>query len=885
MIRNKARLVAHGHTQEESIYYDEVFAPVARIEAIRLFLAYASFMGFMVYQMDVKSAFLYGTIKEEVYVCQPPGFEDLDYLDKVYKVVKALHGLHQAPRACKELASLKQTALGKDISNPFMAGSLPKTIWCQFDEKDGIRVTAGDLKLMLLGILLLLSQVNAVTGITISNSNDSLNHLSLQTFSHNTDHSLHPHPISHFSSPTKLTMAPLTFADTHNMVAFLSKSNANEGFDQIVDFLNAHTIQYALVVNPTIYVSCIKQFWATATVKKVNDAVQLRTLIDGKKVVVSEAIIRRDLHLDNADGVECLPNEEIFKELTRMGRKFNFSKYIFDSMVRNVDSPSKFLMYPCFLQVVMDNQVDDMTSHNTRYTSLALTYKVFANMQRIRKGFSGVETPLFASMLVPPQPQAEDEEEDEVTITPASSPHALRDPTSTPHATPPQDQPSPPHASPPQEQPTTTSESSMRMHPNRGKIEVIDADEDITLVDVEKDEEVVTTDAEPHWRTNQEDVNATTKGVSAAEPIVFDDEKVTMTMAQTLIKLKEEKAKLLDEQIAQKLHDEEVKKATAMDKQEKDDMERAQVLHKQEDLVALWNLVKENFSSVVPSVDKEKTVWVELKRLFEADADDATATIKKVNDVVQLRALIDGKKVVVSEDVIRRDLHLDDADGCLSAKRTTWNKFSCSMASAVICLATSRKFNFSKYIFDIMVRNVDSPNKFLMYLHFLQVVLDNQVDDMSTHNTRYTSSALTQKVFANMRRVGKGFLGVETPLFASILVAELEQDKHTQVLEILQLKKSVKKLAKKKRSKSSRFKRLRKERINQEEVNAANKRVSATEPTVFDDEEVTMTMAQTLIKLKAEKAKLLDEQIAQKLHDEEVQKATARDKQEKDDIE
>nr|GEW71619.1 ribonuclease H-like domain-containing protein [Tanacetum cinerariifolium] len=87
------------HTQEEGIDYDEVFALVARIEAIRLFLAYASFMGFMVYQMDVKSAFLYGTIKEDVYVCQPLGFEDPDYPDKVYKVVKAFYGLHQAPRA------------------------------------------------------------------------------------------------------------------------------------------------------------------------------------------------------------------------------------------------------------------------------------------------------------------------------------------------------------------------------------------------------------------------------------------------------------------------------------------------------------------------------------------------------------------------------------------------------------------------------------------------------------------------------------------------------------------------------------------------------------------------------------------------------------------
>ncbi|GJU25129.1 putative ribonuclease H-like domain-containing protein [Tanacetum coccineum] len=102
MIRNKARLVALGHRQEEGIDYEEVFALVARIEEIRLFLTYASFMGFMVYQMDVKSAFLYGTIEEEVYVTQPQGFKDPNHPDKVYKVVKALYGLHQAPRACQD---------------------------------------------------------------------------------------------------------------------------------------------------------------------------------------------------------------------------------------------------------------------------------------------------------------------------------------------------------------------------------------------------------------------------------------------------------------------------------------------------------------------------------------------------------------------------------------------------------------------------------------------------------------------------------------------------------------------------------------------------------------------------------------------------------------
>nr|GEV95527.1 hypothetical protein [Tanacetum cinerariifolium] len=356
-------------------------------------------------------------------------------------------------------------------------------------------------------------------------------------------------------------MAPLTCTDTHNMVAFLSKSDASDDFDQIVDFLNAHTIKYALMVNPTIYVSCIKQFWATATVEKVNGDVQLQALIDDKKVVVTEAIIRRDLHLDDANGVECLPNAETFKELVRMGyekpppkltfykaffstqwkflihtivqcisakrtawnefstsmastviclatgRKFNFSKYIFDSMVRNVDSLSKFLMYPCFIQVLLDHQVDDMTTHNTKYKSPALTQKVFVNMRRVKKGFPGVETPLFNFMLVQSQQQAE------------ASIEVLR-----------------------------------RMPPNRGKIEAIDADEGTTLVDAETNEEEVALDAESQGRTNlktkvhlvKENVNAASKGVSAiiapelvstAEPTVFDDEDVTMIMAQTLIKL------------------------------------------------------------------------------------------------------------------------------------------------------------------------------------------------------------------------------------------------------------------------------------------------------------------------------------------------------------
>nr|GEX89448.1 hypothetical protein [Tanacetum cinerariifolium] len=213
------------------------------------------------------------------------------------------------------------------------------------------------------------------------------------------------------------------------MVAYLTKSNASEGFNQVIDFLNGSYIKYALTVNPTIYVSYIKQFWNTVAIKQVNDVTRLQALVDKKKLVVIEATIREGLQLDDAEGVDCLPNEEIFAKLACMGyekpstkltfykaffssqwkflihtilqsmsakrtswnefssamasaviclstgRKFNFSKYIFDSLVRNVDSTSKFYMYPLFLQLLIRKQVGDLSNHTTKYASPALTQK------------------------------------------------------------------------------------------------------------------------------------------------------------------------------------------------------------------------------------------------------------------------------------------------------------------------------------------------------------------------------------------------------------------------------------------------------------------------------------------------------------------------------
>ncbi|GJU45771.1 hypothetical protein Tco_1203037 [Tanacetum coccineum] len=149
-------------------------------------------------------------------------------------------------------------------------------------------------------------------------------------------------------------MTTLQFADTHNLVAFLAKPAESEGFEQIVDFLNAHTIKYALTVNPTIYTSCIEQFWATvkATCQGKNcqgGRSTVTALVDGEDIVLMQSI--RSDSLNDEEGMDCLPNATIFEELTRMGtiasaiiclatnQKFNFSKYIFGSMVKNLDNP------------------------------------------------------------------------------------------------------------------------------------------------------------------------------------------------------------------------------------------------------------------------------------------------------------------------------------------------------------------------------------------------------------------------------------------------------------------------------------------------------------------------------------------------------------------
>ncbi|GJY44434.1 hypothetical protein Tco_0432647 [Tanacetum coccineum] len=175
-------------------------------------------------------------------------------------------------------------------------------------------------------------------------------------------------------------MAQLEFCDKHNMVAYLVKSESNKGFDEIIDFLTSSHIYYALTENPIIFVSLIEQFWETTVLSTTEEGLQaISATIDGHEKLITEDSLRRHLKLDDAEGIPSLSNEEIFEHLAHMR----------------------------FIQLFLNKQQRLLLPYTRTYPPPTLTSKLFSNMRRASKGYSGEVTPLFESMLV----QAHDEEQ------------------------------------------------------------------------------------------------------------------------------------------------------------------------------------------------------------------------------------------------------------------------------------------------------------------------------------------------------------------------------------------------------------------------------------------------------------------------------------------
>ncbi|GJZ07334.1 hypothetical protein Tco_0541127 [Tanacetum coccineum] len=258
-------------------------------------------------------------------------------------------------------------------------------------------------------------------------------------------------------------MASLKYCDKHNQVGFLKKPDESTGFAEIVDFLKSSHIRYALTHNPIIYDSLVKQFWQTTTALTLADGtLELIAIIDNIAYTITKASIRSKLQLADASGISMLPNTEVFEGMGNMspksgvwdqfgsniataliclstGRIYNFSKLIFDGMVANLKSKTKFLMYPRFLQMVLDINIEN----KHLYLSIAFTKKIFRNMKR---GLRGVPRPLLPAMLsianqsagqegpsaIPPPSTSTPEVHPKPTPIPAPTPTPLPAPEPTP---------------------------------------------------------------------------------------------------------------------------------------------------------------------------------------------------------------------------------------------------------------------------------------------------------------------------------------------------------------------------------------------------------------------------------------------------------------------
>ncbi|GKA18538.1 putative ribonuclease H-like domain-containing protein [Tanacetum coccineum] len=482
----------------------------ASIEAIKIFLAFASYMGFIVYQIDVKSAFLYGIIDKEVYVSQPPGFVNPKFPKKVHKVVKALYGLHQAPRSWYATLS---TFL---LKSRYRKGTIDKTLFIKKNRNDIMLVfqmsSMGELTFFL-GLQvqqkengIFLSQDKYVAEILKKFDFDSVKiantpiktqkplvkdeeaadvdiHLYRSMISSLMYLTASRHDIMYLKGKPKLglwyprvSLFDLeAYSDSDYAGANLDRKSTTGG----CQFLGMRLISWqckkqTIVATSTIeseYVaaanccgiqcftlkqsilrldttslgmlmrkdlsSCISlgeekwqvdllyslendvEFWNTATSKIVNDVSYIIAKVTGKTVSISEASIRRDLLFHDVDGIDCLTNQEIYENLQLIctswdqfptniasaliclatDRKFNFSKMIFEGMIRNLDAKKQFLIYPRFVQVFLNNQLSNIPAPLDNLPIPVLTKKVFTNMEKQGLHFSGHVTPLFPNML------------------------------------------------------------------------------------------------------------------------------------------------------------------------------------------------------------------------------------------------------------------------------------------------------------------------------------------------------------------------------------------------------------------------------------------------------------------------------------------------------
>nr|GEV06709.1 ribonuclease H-like domain-containing protein [Tanacetum cinerariifolium] len=366
--------------REVRIDYEEVFAPVARIEAIVLFLAYASFMGFMLYQMDVKSAFLNGTIEEEVYVCQPLGFGDPDYPDKVYKVVKIYVDDIIFGATNKDLCKYFE----KLTKDKFRMSSMGNSHFFSLQvkqKKDGIFISQDKY------VAKILRKFGLTEGKSASTPIDTEKPLLKDSDSEDVD--VHTY-MSMIGPLMYLTSSRLDIM----FASWIVQQQTTLGKDKS---------------NPLTVDSLLETIWSSIHHLLINEVLtipgQAGTGVntprsDEDRIELMELMVFLLPKVEKVRiGVNGVDLQVFVVSYTLL--LFSLMNWCCSlSAVRSVDSTTKFYMYPYFLKLIIRKQVGDLSTHTTKYTSPTLNQKIFANMRIVGKGISGVETPLFEGMFV-----------------------------------------------------------------------------------------------------------------------------------------------------------------------------------------------------------------------------------------------------------------------------------------------------------------------------------------------------------------------------------------------------------------------------------------------------------------------------------------------------
>nr|GEW59749.1 hypothetical protein [Tanacetum cinerariifolium] len=338
VIENKARLVAQGHTQEEGINYDEVFALVARIKAIRLFLACASFKDFIVYQMDVKSAFLHGKIEDEVYVRQPHSFKVRNFPDKVYKVEKALYRLHQAPRAWYETLS---TYL---LDNGFYKGQINKTLFIK-RHKDDILKSDGIFIIQDKYVAEILKKFNFV-------------------------------PVKTANTPMESNKPLIKNKEAEDVDVHLYRSMIGS---LMYLTTSRHDITFVVYLKGQPKLGLWYPKDSPFDLEAYSDSDYTRASLDKKSTTGDKTV-----HKEREDRMEkaATTTSSLEAELLVVKMKNRQSDMVSKRNER------------------INKEVKGMARHKEMYIISSHTKKIFANTRRIKAGFSGVITPLFDTMMV-----------------------------------------------------------------------------------------------------------------------------------------------------------------------------------------------------------------------------------------------------------------------------------------------------------------------------------------------------------------------------------------------------------------------------------------------------------------------------------------------------